>query len=92
MTTQKSNSDLVAQWKKNQYEVVRVQLDTYRGRRVIDIRAWYRNDEGKLRPAPRGITLDIKHFPELAKAVKKIGKRLQTQNSKRAGQHPASSD
>jgi hypothetical protein len=58
---------VVAEWERNDREVIRVALDHYRGRNTIDLRNWFRAADGELRPTRSGLSL--KHLPTLADAV-----------------------
>ena len=60
---------VVAEWPRNKREVVRVSLDEYYGRKVIDCRSWWYSDEGELKPGRSGLTLTLKHLPNLAKGL-----------------------
>ena len=62
---------IVAEWPKNSRETVRVSLDQYRDRDTIDIRSWWTDAAGKLRPGKSGITLAVRHLPDLAEAIDK---------------------
>jgi hypothetical protein len=59
----------VAEWQRNSRETMRVRLDTYQGHSVIDVRAWYADAHGELRPGRSGLTLGVKHLPALASAL-----------------------
>jgi hypothetical protein len=60
---------LVTEWSRNQREVIRVSLDTYRGREVVDARVWWRDEQGKWKPGRSGLTLSLKHLPALANGL-----------------------
>jgi Transcriptional Coactivator p15 (PC4) len=60
----------IAEWQRNSRETMRVRLDTYQGRAVIDCRAWYAGPDGALCPGRSGLTLGVKHLPALAGALK----------------------
>jgi Transcriptional Coactivator p15 (PC4) len=60
----------IAEWQRNSRETMRVRLDTYQGRTVIDCRAWYAGPDGTFRPGRSGLTLGVKHLPALASAFK----------------------
>ena len=66
---------IVAEWNRNDREVVRVALDRYNGRETIDIRAWWQDAEGGWRPGRSGLTLAVKHLPALANALAKALQR-----------------
>jgi hypothetical protein len=40
---------IVAEWPRNQREIIRVALDQYNGRHPVNARIWYRNGEGVLK-------------------------------------------
>ena len=70
---------IVAEWKKNAKEVVRVMLQVYEGKRTVSIRTWYRGPDGELLAGRQGINLGIaKHLPKLWKALKKARKLAKT--------------
>jgi len=60
---------VVAEWPRNNREIIRVALDQYQGRRVIDARAWWRYAQGKWRSGRSGLTLSLKHLRPLAEAL-----------------------
>ncbi|MBX3518430.1 MAG: transcriptional coactivator p15/PC4 family protein [Xanthobacteraceae bacterium] len=60
---------------KNGGEVVRVEIQEYRGKHKVAIRAWYRDAQGELKPGRAGITLDIKHVRDLARGASRAKKR-----------------
>jgi hypothetical protein len=57
---------IVAEWQRNSREIIRVALDQYQAREIIDARVWWRDDEGNWRPGRSGLTLSRKHLPALA--------------------------
>lgn len=58
----------IAEWPKNRRETLRVRLDTYQGRTIVDCRCWY-EDGGTLKPGRSGLTLGTRHLPALAQAL-----------------------
>jgi len=61
---------IIAQWWRNRRgEAVRVQLSTFEGHNLIDVRTWV-TDDGKLVPR-KGFTASVKHLPRLAAALAK---------------------
>ena len=61
---------LIDQWPKGR-ETVQVRLDGYNKRNVIDVRCWYLDDDGNLKPGRAGITLQTSQLPQLADAITK---------------------
>jgi hypothetical protein len=67
---QAATATVIAEWPKNQREVVRVALDSYMSKPTIAVRVWYRHDgTGELRPGRAGLTLAVRHLPVLAHAL-----------------------
>lgn len=60
---------IVGEWRKNQRETVRVRLDTYQGRAIADVRVWYDDGGGTLKPGRNGLTIAVQHLPELATCI-----------------------
>ena len=59
---------IAASWVKNGRETLQIRLDTYQGRTVLDLRTWYPDDDGTLRPA-KGLTVSIKHLEAMANGL-----------------------
>jgi hypothetical protein len=57
---------IIAEWDRNSREIIRVCLDRYNGRDTIDIRSWWRDSDGSLKPSRGGLTLAVHHLPVLA--------------------------
>lgn len=62
---------IIAEWPKNGRETMRVRLDSFKDQAVIDCRAWYPGNDGRLRPGRGGLTVSIRHLPSLANALAK---------------------
>jgi hypothetical protein len=61
----------VAEWWKNRRgESIRLVLNRYEGRDVVDLRTWYTGEDGKLKPA-KGFAAEVRHLPRLAAAFAK---------------------
>ena len=62
---------IIAEWRKNTREILRVRFDSYKGHAVICIRAWYGDSDGVLKPGRVGLTVSVRHLPALASALAK---------------------
>jgi Transcriptional Coactivator p15 (PC4) len=62
---------IVAEWRRNQSERIRITLEVFKGRNVIDLRTWWTDHAGKEHAGRHGITVDISHTPRLAAGFKK---------------------
>jgi hypothetical protein len=66
---------VVAEWSKNgRGEVIRVTLDEYRKSKVIDCRTWWQDADGMMQPG-KGMTVAVKHLPQLATALAEAERR-----------------
>jgi len=66
---------LVAEFQKNDIEIVRVSLTQYRNKDYFDIRLYYQ-EEGEWRPTKKGLCLSQGLFLEFKKAVRALEKAL----------------
>lgn len=71
-------TQLVAQFEKNSKEEVRVSIDEFHGRKLINLRVFYRTENGQWLPGKQGIALGIDRYRDLADALVKLGEELQT--------------
>ena len=60
---------IIASWPKNARETLMVKLDSFKGHPVVDCRAWYAGSDGTLKPGRGGLTVSVRHLPELANAI-----------------------
>lgn len=68
----------IREWAKNDSEVIRVEIDTYKGKPRINARVWYTDKEaGELKPAKNGLNLPIEHLRKLAKAFQRAVKEAE---------------
>jgi hypothetical protein len=66
----KSNDPLiVAEWPLHRRERLRVSIEEFKGARLISVRKWFEADDGSWRPTSRGISLSIRHLPQLLEAI-----------------------
>src|SRR5438552_13655689 len=66
----KSNDPLiVAEWPLNRGDRLRVSIEDFKGAQLISIRKWFTTEGGELRPTSKGISLAVRHLPQLAAAV-----------------------
>jgi hypothetical protein len=56
---------IIAEWQRNDREVVRVSLDRFNNRDTIDVRSWWQDGNGTFKPGRAGLTLAVKHLPAL---------------------------
>jgi hypothetical protein len=60
---------VVDEWRKNGREAVRVALDEFKGNPTVDLRVWWLDGKGELKPSRSGLTIGIRHLPALTAAI-----------------------
>lgn len=69
MKEHENESRLISEFEKNSMETIRIHLVLWRSVMYIDIRAWYRADDGVLHPSTKGIRLNAELLPDLRSAL-----------------------
>jgi hypothetical protein len=60
---------IIAEWSLNKRgETVRVSIENYKGTWLINIRKWFKADDGEMRPG-KGSALGVKNLPQLTDAM-----------------------
>ena len=67
---------VVSQFEKNSREVVQASVKTWNDHELFDIRVYYRDDTGQLKPTQKGLCLSVEKLPDLKQAVEKLGKAV----------------
>src|SRR5271156_2000097 len=53
----------------NSREVIRAEIDEFNGRTIKNLRRWFRANDGRMRPTPKGLACAIRHLPALADLI-----------------------
>lgn len=78
MASSESDQNIFA-FEKNSREEVRVSVDEFQGRKIINMRVFYRNESGEMLPGKQGLALAVDRYRDLAAAVLWLGERLQSE-------------
>lgn len=70
------NEEVVAKFEKNSREEVWLTVDDFRGRKIINIRVYYRSETGEWCPGKQGLAISVERYRDLAEAVLKVGEKL----------------
>lgn len=54
---------------KNRREAVHVSLRRYKGRDIVDLRVFFRNDEGTMLATGKGVAIAVEKLPALIEAL-----------------------
>jgi hypothetical protein len=59
----------IAAWPRNSRDIVRIDLNRFKGRFTIEVRVWWKDSGGQFKPSRDGITFGVEHLPHLAEGV-----------------------
>lgn len=79
-----NRGDVAARFEKNSREEVWVSVDEFRGRKIINIRVYYRTETGEWRPGKQGVAVSVDRYRDLAEAILKLGEKLDADGLLRA--------
>ncbi|MCU0846415.1 MAG: transcriptional coactivator p15/PC4 family protein [Spirochaetes bacterium] len=82
-------SVLIKDIKKNNNEIIRIEVSEFKGRELINIRVWFQSilpgGDVEYKPTQKGVTLNIAEFAELKDGIDKLANYL---SDKEAGSAP----
>ncbi len=86
-------SVIIKDIKKNNNEIIRIEVSEFKGRDLINIRIWYQTiDSGSgdliYKPTQKGVTLNVAEFEELKDGVEKLGNFLHDQLAGKKPEQP----
>ncbi|PJG56631.1 hypothetical protein CVM73_03525 [Bradyrhizobium forestalis] len=58
-------------WANRRHDAIVVDLSTYQGHNLVNVRKHAMDRDGKLKPTPKGIAIKVTRLPDLAKAINK---------------------
>lgn len=66
---------MIAKWWKNRaHDEIRLELSTYEGVNIVNLRTWHTKGDGITRPG-KGFACSVKHLPKLAEVFAKATER-----------------
>ncbi len=73
-------SILVHSFMKNALEEIRVSVSTYKGKKYVDLRVYYQDDNGEYKPSKKGIAISPELLPELENSIGKLKEIIEAQS------------
>lgn len=73
-----SGGQVIAQFEKNKKEEVRISVETFHGRQIINIRVFYKDEGGTFKPGKQGIAVSVDRYKDLAAAILELGQHLKS--------------
>lgn len=65
-------AQVVHSFPKNPLEEVRASLTTFKRKQYVDLRIYYKGDDGEYHPSKKGLTISLDLLPDLEEAVRKL--------------------
>jgi hypothetical protein len=50
-------------------EELRIELAEFKGKEFVNVRIWFRGEDGKFYPTKRGVSLKLRELPEIVSAL-----------------------
>ncbi len=54
-------------------EVLRIEVSEYKGKKNLNLRIWYTDKEGNLKPTQKGVTISPESYEEFKEAILQAG-------------------
>ncbi|MCK8601488.1 transcriptional coactivator p15/PC4 family protein [Desulfoferrobacter suflitae] len=70
------DAQVVYTFPKNPLEEVRASITVFKGKQYVDLRIYYKGDDGEFHPSKKGLTLSLDLFSELEQAVQKLSEAV----------------
>ena len=70
---------VVHSFPKNPLEEVRSSITYFKGKQYVDLRVYYKGDDGEFHPSKKGLTISVDLFPELEIGFQKLKEALDEQ-------------
>ena len=67
---------VVGEIERGETEVLRVSTEEYKGRKYVDVRIYFSNDEGEWKPTKKGVTIQPDCMDAFLELLKKAQKAL----------------
>lgn len=67
------SENIIREFERPRGEVLRVEVSEYKGKKNLNIRIWYTDKEGNLKPTQKGVTVSPEDYEEFKRAVEEAG-------------------
>ena len=68
--------DALYEVSKNSLETIRFNVTEFKGKQYADARAYYRDDDGELKPTRKGLTISPDIWPGFVQGIERVGAEL----------------
>jgi hypothetical protein len=74
---------IIAKFRKNALEEIRVSLEEYEGRKLINFRVWMELPNGEFIPTRKGVAFSPSLFPKLKEAIEALEKSIKEEEKEK---------
>ena len=67
---------MIEEIEKNSQQKIRISIEVYNTHHYVDVRVYYRNENGEWHPTKKGITLNDETIDPVIKALRKARRKL----------------
>ena len=67
---------MIDEIEKNSQQKIRISIELYNNHHYVDVRVYYRNENGEWHPTKKGITLNDETIDPVIKALRKARRKL----------------
>lgn len=68
----RKTDQMVYSFARNPLEEVRASVTVFKGKEYVDLRIYFKGDDGEYRPSKKGLALPLEILPELEEAVRRL--------------------
>ncbi|NBU98807.1 MAG: transcriptional regulator [Spirochaetia bacterium] len=68
--------DEIARIERAKGECLRIMISEYKGKKLLNIRIWYTDKEGELKPTQKGITLSPEDYEAFKNGIDEAGSKF----------------
>lgn len=73
------SENIIKDFERARGEVLRVVVSEYKGKKNLNIRIWYTDKEGNLKPTQKGVTISPEDYEEFKQAIEQAGNFLKNE-------------
>lgn len=62
-------AEVIKDIQKDNGDTIRVELSEYEGHKFLQIRIWFTNDDGELKPTKKGVSIPLNKIKDISEAL-----------------------
>ncbi len=69
-------NDIIGDIPRNTTEITRVSISEFKGKKYLDIRIWFKDDNGEYAPGKKGVSVNVDAIAELKNLIARAEESL----------------